>query len=101
MNKDVSSELKKEYDKMNISQKEYSSMVDRASPKSRLFRDCAYAFLSGGFICITGQALTDNYGSFGAVTDSHDGISYIYAFNSVNGQTSKGDFDVYTVSVGK
>ena len=49
----------------------------------------------------TGQALTDNYGSFGAVTDSHDGISYIYAFNSVNGQTSKGDFDVYTVSVGK
>ena len=61
MNKDVSSELKKEYDKMNISQKEYSSMVDRASPKSRLFRDCAYAFLSGGFICITGQALTDTY----------------------------------------
>ena len=46
---------------MNISQKEYSSMVERISPKSRLFRDCVYAFLSGGFICIIGQALTDTY----------------------------------------
>ncbi len=46
---------------MNISQEEYSSMVSRVSPKSKLLRDCIYAFLSGGLICTIGQALTDTY----------------------------------------
>lgn len=46
---------------MNISQQEYSSMVDHASPKSTLLKDCIGAFTVGGFICIVGQALTDTY----------------------------------------
>ncbi len=46
---------------MNISQNEYANMVDRASPKSKILKDCIGAFTVGGFICIVGQALTDTY----------------------------------------
>ena len=46
---------------MKISQEEYKKMYKKASPKSPIMKDCFFAFISGGFICITGQALTDTY----------------------------------------
>ncbi|MBQ5564819.1 MAG: stage V sporulation protein AC [Clostridia bacterium] len=46
---------------MNISQNEYASMVNNASPKSKLLKDCIGAFSVGGFICLVGQALSDTY----------------------------------------
>lgn len=46
---------------MNISQNEYSNMVDKTSPKSTVLKNCTGAFLVGGFICVVGQALTDTY----------------------------------------
>lgn len=46
---------------MNISQNEYSNMVDKVSPKSKVFKNCINAFAVGGFICVVGQALTDTY----------------------------------------
>ncbi len=51
---------------MNISQTEYGKMVGKASPASRIVRDCTGAFLIGGFICIAGQALTDAFSALGA-----------------------------------
>lgn len=46
---------------MNISQQEYQHLVTKASPKSKLFRDCLSAFAVGGLICTAGQGLTDLY----------------------------------------
>ncbi len=48
---------------MNITQKEYSSLVKQASPKSRLLKNCINAFWVGGLICTAGQGLTDIYKS--------------------------------------
>lgn len=46
---------------MNISQRDYQVLVNKASPKSALVKDCLCAFLSGGLICVLGQALTDTF----------------------------------------
>ncbi len=49
----------------NISDKNYSKKVSQYSPPSPLFWDMAKAFVSGGIICIIGQALKDFYFSKG------------------------------------
>lgn len=54
---------------MNISQKEYASMVSKASPKSSLLKDCLSAFAVGGLICTVGQALTEMYLAIGLRLD--------------------------------
>ena len=46
-------------------QKKYAAMVEKASPKSPIAKNCLMAFLSGGFICAFGQFLQDSYLSFG------------------------------------
>ncbi len=50
---------------MNVTIEEYSSMVKKASPNSRILRDCLGAFFIGGIICIIGQAMTDSYSLIG------------------------------------
>ncbi len=50
---------------MNLTRSEYAGMVDNASPKSRILRDCIGAFSIGGLICTVGQAFTDLYSSMG------------------------------------
>ncbi len=50
---------------MNISQSEYEKMVGKVSPSSRIVRDCAGAFLVGGFICTIGQAMTEAFSAAG------------------------------------
>lgn len=50
---------------MNITQKQYSEMVKKASPNSKCIRDIPLAFVIGGLICVVGQGLTDMYSYFG------------------------------------
>ncbi len=46
---------------MNITQKKYQKMVDKASPSSTSLKNCLNAFWVGGLICTIGQGLTDLY----------------------------------------
>ena len=45
----------------NKTAQEYDSMVQKASPRSPVFRDCLLAFLFGGGICTFGQILANLY----------------------------------------
>jgi len=45
--------------KNNISNKEYSKMVEKASPNSKLLLDMTRAFVVGGIICVIGQLISD------------------------------------------
>lgn len=47
------------YTKLDMNQQEYSDYVDAHSKKSPIVKDCLFAFLVGGLICIIGQSLTD------------------------------------------
>ena len=46
---------------MKLNAKKYGDMVDRASPPSPVWRDCAWAFCVGGGICVLGEALRQTY----------------------------------------
>ena len=54
---------------MDMSKKEYDEMVKKASPNSRLFTNCAKAFVVGGLICTFGQVLYALFGALGANKD--------------------------------
>lgn len=49
---------------MNISKKEYSQMIKKATPNSELAKDTLKAFIVGGIICVIGQIITEIYLSF-------------------------------------
>lgn len=51
---------------MDITRKQYSDMVKKASPASKAAADIGRAFLIGGAICVLGQAFTDLYAYLGA-----------------------------------
>ncbi len=44
---------------MSISKDEYGKMTDKASPPSPTLKNCCFAFLIGGFICMIGQVIFD------------------------------------------
>ena len=46
---------------MNYSKKDYSDYVDTKAPKSMILKNCIWAFIVGGLICVLGQALSDFY----------------------------------------
>lgn len=46
---------------MKIRKKEYSQMVKKASPNSRLAKNCIWAFIVGGSICLLGELLYNMY----------------------------------------
>lgn len=50
---------------MNISDKDYSDMTKRNSPKTKMYLTLPKAFVIGGLICCLGQALTDLYKMWG------------------------------------
>ncbi len=50
---------------MEITQKKYAEMVKKASPNSKSLTDILSAFVTGGGICVIGQALTDMYSYLG------------------------------------
>ena len=44
---------------------EYTKLISKHSGKSESFKNCLWAFLVGGMICVIGQALSDLYFSLG------------------------------------
>ena len=44
---------------MSVSKDEYGKMADKASPPSPVLKNCCFAFLVGGFICLLGQIIFD------------------------------------------
>ena len=44
---------------------EYGKLVKELSPNSPMGKDCLWAFLIGGLICLMGQGLTNFYGAAG------------------------------------
>ena len=53
-----------------MTEKEYEKLVQKASPKSPMGKDCLNAFWIGGLICVLGQILTNCYSSFGLDKDA-------------------------------
>lgn len=50
---------------MDMSPQEYEKYVQQRAKKSPLLKDCLFAFLIGGGICVIGQAVTDFYTGLG------------------------------------
>ena len=48
-----------------MTEKEYGKLVKQMSPKSPLGKDCLFAFLVGGAICVLGQLIMDGYMALG------------------------------------
>ena len=46
-----------------MKEQEYGKLVKELSPNSPMGKDCLWAFLIGGLICVIGQALTNFYGA--------------------------------------
>ncbi len=46
---------------MKVRKEEYSRMVQKASPNSRLVKNCLWAFVIGGSICVVGEMLYEFY----------------------------------------
>ena len=46
---------------MKTQKEEYSRMVKKASPNSRLVKNCLWAFVVGGGICLVGEVLYEFY----------------------------------------
>lgn len=54
---------------MQPSKKIYSKMVKKVSKKSPKLKDCFFAYLIGGFICVIGQLLIELYTNLGFKED--------------------------------
>ena len=48
-----------------MTEKRYGELVKEISPKSPVWKDCVFAFVSGGLICVLGQVLMVVYGRLG------------------------------------
>ena len=53
-----------------MTEKDYEKLVQKASPKSPMGKDCLNAFWIGGLICVLGQILTNCYGAVGLDKDA-------------------------------
>ena len=49
----------------SLTKNQYDEMVKKASPNSKIAKDCIFAFLIGGAICAVGQVILDCIKSFG------------------------------------
>ena len=50
---------------MRTTRKEYAAWCAKAAPRSPLFRDCLWAFCTGGAICLLGEGLRVGYAALG------------------------------------
>lgn len=50
---------------MDMSPQQYQAFVKARAPRSPMGKNCALAFLSGGLICVVGQAITDGFTALG------------------------------------
>lgn len=55
---------------MKLTNEEYSELVKESSPKSPVVKDCIFAFLIGGGICLFGEILRQLYIYLGATQDN-------------------------------
>lgn len=55
---------------MKLTNEEYSELVKEASPKSPVVKDCIFAFIIGGGICLFGEILRQFYIYLGATQDN-------------------------------
>ena len=46
---------------MNLTPQEYRQLCKQAGPRSPLAKDCLWAFLTGGSICLLGEVLRQSY----------------------------------------
>ena len=53
-----------------MTEKEYENLVQKASSKSPIGKDCLNAFWIGGLICVLGQILTNCYSAVGLYKDA-------------------------------
>lgn len=53
-----------------MDKQQYSQLVDKKSPSSKLLKDCINAFLSGGLICAVGQMFFNLYTRMGLSIDA-------------------------------
>ena len=51
--------------KLTPVQQEYQEMAKRIEPRRPVWRNCLFAFLVGGFVCLVGQALMQLFIRFG------------------------------------
>ena len=49
---------------MRTNKKQYDRMVKGASPKSKVAKNCVWAFVVGGRFCVLGQILTEVYAEY-------------------------------------
>lgn len=52
-----------------MTQREYQKLVDEMSPRSPILKNCIWAFVSGGAICLLGQVLRNLYEGWGLETE--------------------------------
>ena len=78
---------------MNISDKEFDKMNKKASPNSKLFKDCCFAFLIGGLICTIGQILGEIFLSTGMQEDSAKSLVSVILIFATAVLTGLGVFD--------
>ena len=50
---------------MDMSNKDYDKFVQARAAKSPLIKDCLFAFVIGGAICVLGQAIMDGFTALG------------------------------------
>ena len=52
-----------------MTQREYQKLVDEMSPRSPILKNCIWAVVSGGAICLLGQVLRNLYEGWGLETE--------------------------------
>ena len=60
---------------MNIQKEEYKRYADARAKKSPIGKNCLFAFLVGGSICLTGQLLTDLWIYLGIEKDTASALT--------------------------
>ena len=58
-----------------MTEKRYGELIRELSPKSPVWKDCVFAFVSGGLICVLGQALIGLYSNLGLDKQSASGAA--------------------------
>lgn len=68
---------------MDMSKKDYQKYVQDRAQKSPIVKDCLFAFLIGGAICVAGQAILDGFTAMGLEkTDAGTATSIALVFLS-------------------
>lgn len=50
---------------MDMSPQQYQAFVKARAPRSPMGKNCALAFVTGGLICVVGQAITNGFAALG------------------------------------